>query len=433
MDPVKIAALELENVKRVRAVALEPAQDGLTVIGGRNGQGKTSVLDAIAWALGGGRRKPERATREGSATPAKLRVELSNGLIVERGGKNGDLRVTDPSGARAGQALLDSLVEELALDLPKFMAMSDREKADVLLGIAGVGDELAALDREIKALYDRRTYVGQDERSKRKVAEGMPSYAGVPDEPLSASDLIARQQGILAQNARNRALRERERETAEERRSLMEQLDRQRQDLVDRLAKADAAYAGAARAASGLEDLPTDEIERELRDIEETNEKVRSNQRRDEMAAQADALKESYDGLTRQIDGLRDRRTALLDGAGMPLPGLTVEDGRLIYGGSSWGDMSASEQLRVATAVVRAVKPECGFVLVDKLEQMDPQTLAEFGAWAESEGLQVIGTRVAVDDSCTVIIEDGYAREVGAPAAEPAGRPQKPTLTPGKF
>jgi hypothetical protein len=70
--------------------------------------------------------------------------------------------------------------------------------------------------------------------------------------------------------------------------------------------------------------------------------------------------------------------------------------------------MSGSEQLRVATAIVRALKPTCGFVLVDKLEQFDPQTLAEFGAWAQTEGLQIIGTRVGSDDSCQIIIEDGY-------------------------
>ena len=53
---VKINSLELENVKRIKAVQLEPAANGLTIIGGKNGQGKTSVLDAIAWALGGDRR-----------------------------------------------------------------------------------------------------------------------------------------------------------------------------------------------------------------------------------------------------------------------------------------------------------------------------------------------------------------------------------------
>ena len=90
-----------------------------------------------------------------------------------------------------------------------------------------------------------------------------------------------------------------------------------------------------------------------------------------------------------------------------------------MYGGAAWGEMSGSEQLRVATAIVRRVKPSCGFVLVDKLEQMDPQTLTEFGAWAEAQGLQVIGTRVATDETCTVIIEDGRAVAEVAPKKTP--------------
>lgn len=103
---VKISSLELENVKRVRAVRIEPTSDGLTVIGGRNNQGKTSVLDAIAWALGGNKRKPVNPNRDGAATPARLRVELDNGIVVERRGRTGALHVTDESGRKAGQALL---------------------------------------------------------------------------------------------------------------------------------------------------------------------------------------------------------------------------------------------------------------------------------------------------------------------------------------
>ena len=113
---VKITALEAENVKRVKAVAVEPAPDGLTVIGGRNGQGKTTVLDAIAWALGGDRYHPSEPHREGSVLDPRLKVELSNGITVERSGKNSSLKVTDPSGKRGGQQLLNSFVEQLAID-----------------------------------------------------------------------------------------------------------------------------------------------------------------------------------------------------------------------------------------------------------------------------------------------------------------------------
>ena len=69
--------------------------------------------------------------------------------------------------------------------------------------------------------------------------------------------------------------------------------------------------------------------------------------------------------------------------------------------------MSGSERLIVSTAIVRRLNPECGFVLLDKLEQMDMQTLAEFGQWLEAEGLQAIATRVSTGDECSIIIEDG--------------------------
>ena len=146
MDTVKISSLELENVKRIKAVRLVPTDKGLTVIGGDNGQGKTSVLDAIAWALGGDRFRPSTPNRDGSMVPPRIRIEMSNGLIVERSGKNSALKVTDPTGQRGGQQLLNSFVEELALNLPRFMEGSGKDKADTLLKIIGVGDQLRQLE-----------------------------------------------------------------------------------------------------------------------------------------------------------------------------------------------------------------------------------------------------------------------------------------------
>ena len=182
MESVKINAFELENVKRIRAVTLEPAANGLTVIGGNNNQGKTSILDTIAWTLGGDRYKPSNASRDGSAIPPRIRIILSNGLIVERSGKNSALKVTDPNGRRSGQQLLNSFIEELALNLPKFLEQSDREKANTLLQIIGVGDQLRELERKETETYNRRRLVGQEADRKKKFALEMPFY---PDAPMS--------------------------------------------------------------------------------------------------------------------------------------------------------------------------------------------------------------------------------------------------------
>lgn len=428
---VKITSFEAENVKRVKAVELKPSENGLTVIGGRNGQGKTSVLDAIAWALGGNRYKPSNAKREESTTDPRLRVELSNGIIVERKGANSALKVTDPSGHKSGQNLLDSFLEQLALDLPKFLNASDKEKAETLLKIIGIGDELETLEQQEQTLYNQRTTLGQFARQKRGAAEDMAYYPDAPTETISASDLIKEQQDILARNGENQRKRLHVQKIEQQCKDLSTQLAHLRQeqetltkrieDITCQYNTARYDYDQAQKSIAELADESTAEIEAKLQEIDAINTKVRTNAARENALAEADELDSQYKDMSEQIEAIRNKRISLLNGADLPLPGLSVEQGKLTFNNQLWDCMSGSEQLRVATAIVRALKPSCGFVLVDKLEQFDSQTLAEFGTWAQSEGLQVIGTRVGSDDACQIVIEDGYSKPAAMPASYPAG------------
>ena len=408
---VKINKLEIENVKRVKAVTIEPTSNGLTILGGNNNQGKTSVLDAIAWALGGNKYKPSKPARDGSMNPPTLRLELSNGLIVERKGKNSDLKVTDPSGQKAGQQLLDSFVEELALNLPKFIESSAKDKANTLLQIIGVGEKLWELDRKEERLYNERRTIGQIADQKKKYAAEQPQYPEAPNELVSIADLIHEQQEILARNGEN-AKKRQNRENIVNSLHLSEARLKQ---LKEQLAQEEATheslmsdYIAANKSIEDLVDESTEEIEESIANIEEINRKVRANLDKEKAEEDAKQYKSQYENLSKQIQDVRDERTSLLDSADLPLPGLSVEDGELVFEGQKWDNMSGSQQLRVATAIVRKLKPECGFVLLDKLEQMDIPTLTEFGKWLESEGLQAIATRVSSGEECQIIIEDGY-------------------------
>lgn len=408
---VKINKLEIENVKRVKAVTIEPTSNGLTILGGNNNQGKTSVLDAIAWALGGNKYKPSKPARDGSMNPPTLRLELSNGLIVERKGKNSDLKVTDPSGQKAGQQLLDSFVEELALNLPKFIESSAKDKANTLLQIIGVGEKLWELDRKEERLYNERRTIGQIADQKKKYAAEQPHFPEAPNELVSIADLIHEQQEILARNGEN-ARKRQNRENIVNSLHLSEaRLKQLREQLAQEEAVHDKLMGDYVEANKSIEDLvdeSTDEIESSIANIEEINRKVRANLDKEKAEEDAKQYSSQYDNLTKQIQDVRDERTSLLDSADLPLPGLSVEDGELVFEGQKWDNMSGSQQLRVATAIVRKLKPECGFVLLDKLEQMDIPTLTEFGKWLESEGLQAIATRVSSGEECQIIIEDGY-------------------------
>lgn len=398
---ITINKLEIENVKRIKAVKIEPSATGLTIIGGNNNQGKTSVLDAIAWALGGNKYKPSQAMREGSQVPPTLKITMSNGLIVERKGKNASLKVIDPNGQKGGQQLLDSFVEELAINLPKFMDSTPKEKADVLLEIIGVGDQLAELELKEKEIYNQRHAIGVIADQKEKFAKEMTYYPDAPKQLVSISELIQQHQAILAKNGENAQKRQNvERIRYDYNQSILE-VDRLRKLLADAEAKTNKLSEDLKIAntdAMDLHDESTAEIEANIADIDEVNRKVRANFDKDKAEEDAKQQREQYNILTNDIESIRQQKRDLLINADLPLEGLSVDDGKLLYLGQEWDNMSGSQQLIVATAIVRKLKPDCGFVLIDKLEQMDNITLEQFGKRLEQEGLQAIATRVSIGE-----------------------------------
>jgi DNA repair exonuclease SbcCD ATPase subunit len=413
----KIVRFEAENFKRIKAFVLEPSENGLTIIGGKNGQGKTSALETLIWGLGGDRKKPSEPRREDSVLPPLIKIEMKNGLHVERSGNNSSLKVIDPAGNKGGQQILNEFISELALDMPKFLQSSPREKAQTLLQIIGVGDKLYELENEEQQLYNQRHSIGQIADQKKKYAEELVSYPDAPAEIVSASELIRQQQDILAQNGENA------RKVAKWA-TLEAEADRIREEIKELLFKQKEIEGDleiAKLSAKDLEDISTKELERNIADIDEINRKVRANLDKEKAEEDAEEYSAQYIDLTEKIEAKRREKLNLLNGAELPLPGLSVEDGELTYKGYKWDNMSGSDQLKTATAIVRKVNPNCGFVLLDKLEQMDIDTLREFGAWLEAENLQVIATRVSTGPECSVIIEDGYAVD-----AETGELPEEP-------
>lgn len=401
---MKINRLEIENVKRIKAVKVEPKASGLTVIGGNNNQGKTSVLDSIAWALGGERYKPSQATREGSVIPPTLHIVMNNGLVVDRKGKNSTLKVTDPNGKKAGQQLLNEFVEQLALDLPKFMEASGAEKAKILLQIIGVGSQLTQLEQQEKELYQERLYIGRTADQKEKFAKEQPYYTDVPKDLISASELIYQQQEILARNGEN----QRKREQLHQLEQKYQRINEQMSTLLAEQKQVESDLEIARKSALDLHDESTEDLEQNISNIEEINRKVRANLDKEKAEDDAKTYRDQYNSLTKDLEDVRDKKTELLNAAELPLPELSVKEGELIYKGQKWDNMSGSDRLKVSTAIVRKLNPNCGFVLLDKLEQMDMKSLQEFGEWLEAEGLQAIATRVSTGDECSIIIEDGY-------------------------
>lgn len=336
--------------------------------------------------------------------PEKIHIVMNNGLVVERKGKNSALKVTDPNGQKAGQQLLNEFVEQLALDLPKFMEASGAEKAKILLQIIGVGPQLTQLEQQEKELYQERLYIGRTADQKEKFAKEQPYYTDAPKDLISASELIYQQQEILARNGEN----QRKREQLHQLEQRYQRINEQMANLLAEQKKVESDLEIARKSALDLHDESTEELEQNISNIEEINRKVRANLDKEKAEDDAKTYRDQYNSLTKDLEDVREKKAELLNAAELPLPELSVKEGELIYKGQKWDNMSGSDRLKVSTAIVRKLNPNCGFVLLDKLEQMDMKSLQEFGEWLEAEGLQAIATRVSTGDECSIIIEDGY-------------------------
>lgn len=408
-EPVKILCFSAGNFKALKAFYCEPKPEGLTVIGGGNGAGKSSCLDALAFAVGGARYRPSNPKREGAVGDTSLHVDLSNGLTVERKGKNLSLTVTDREGARHGQELLDAFISTIAIDLPKFYNASAKDKAHMILETLGIEEKLAELARREKEKYDTRTVVGREADRKQKAAEDMPWHEDAPEESVSVADLIKQQQEILSRNG----IRAEHKRNLESYKAKVADIDSrvkallgEKAELLDKINDVQCAVSNDGEEES------TAELEAQIADFEEMNRKVAENAERTRRLEEADALSDQRDALTKEIEEVRAERLALLKDADFPLDGLSVNDaGELVYNGQPWDCMSGSQQLIVSCAIASRINPTCRFVLMDKLEQLDLTTLKAFDDWLKTQDLQCIATRVSTGGECSLVIEDGEVKE----------------------
>jgi hypothetical protein len=433
-SPVVITSLEVQDFKRVQLVRYTPKASGLTVIGGRNSQGKSSTLDAVKMLFGGEKFTPSSPIHEGAAKSI-LTGTLSNGLSVKVSiTPNGAYyTITDPSGKKSGITLLKETVPQIALDLPAFLQASDKEKAKTLLKIIGV--DLTPFEERHAKLYKEREDFGRLRDRAKGHAESMPYNEAVGTELLTPADIMAELEKKVAVNARNRETRQKADQarvnikTQEERISAQQQLvDDLEKRLTDAKRELILREAGktalqdaldcALKGAAAVQDEDVTALKTRMAQIEDTNQEVRKNLEREKALAEAEGYAEEYRALSGQIEANQAEMRALLDGAEMPLDGLSVEGGALTYKGKAWDCMGDAERLKVATSIVRKVNPSCGFVLLDGLERMDIPTLETFGIWLQDQGLQVLGTKVSSGPECSIIIEDGRIAGEAEPEEE---------------
>ena len=410
-----IVELRAENVKRLRAVTIKP--DGsLVVIGGQNAQGKTSLLDSIAYCLGGKDLCPAEPLRRGE-DHGEVQVTLDDGMVIRRtftpsGG--GSLTVTGKDGARypSPQTLLNGLISKISFDPMEFMRMKPRDQAETVRKLVGL--DFTALDAKRQAAYDKRTTVNQEVARLQGALSKLPQTpAGTPEKETSIDELAAELERRRGQNALHAAAGAKLAGLRDEAVRLKKQIA----DLQAQLVRVQTDGKSAAEAYAAMTAADEQQVLGQLKTIQSTNAEVRSAAERAKLQKELDIQNATSLELTGSLADIDKEKAETLAKAKMPIDGMTFTDEGVRLNGLGLDQASSAEQLRTSVAIGIAMNPKFKVLPIRDGSLLDEKNLAMVAEMAAKAGGQIWIERVGKGAECSVVIEDGMV--VGAVAEKP--------------
>lgn len=300
---MKILQLTAENVKKLKVVEITPTTDFVQITG-KNGSGKTSVLDAIFWALGGKEGIQDKPIREG-AEKARIRLDLGDIVVERRFTQNGtSLTVENGEGARyqSPQAMLDGLIGELSFDPLAFAQMDARKQYDELKRVAKIEVDLDELERLNKADYDKRTEKNREVKELTARAGGFEFRFPETESPVDVSALIEQLQNAAQHNADIERRKERRADTAD----LIEEGKKDIAELERKLSSMREHVAGLEEKLANAEPLPdpinVDDLRSQIEEAQERNAEFTRRQEQKKLQEQAASAKTASEALTKAME-----------------------------------------------------------------------------------------------------------------------------------
>jgi len=431
---VKIKSASITDFMRAEKVELTPATE-LILIGGDNAQGKSSVVTALASALGGTKANVRTPVRKG-ADKAEVVVETDTGLKIRqyytKEGTYG-LKVTTAEGAEftKGAGHMAQFYNALSFDPLAFTRMDPAKQREIIQRLVGL--DFRALDAKRKTQFDlRRDFRREGERLEARL-KALPFHADAPEEELSFAEMTARLQEASEHNAgndRQRMQLVRIKEELERRDQALEAARLRVMDLEEqlRVARETLAQASSERnearsvlekkevEVQSLQDADTLPLREQIASAEDVNRMVRQNRERAELQAQFDQAKAEAKRCDDEIKRVDEEKEAQIQAAKFPLDGLGFDDSGVLLNGLPFEQASSAEQLRASIAIGLGMNPAMRVLLIRDGSLLDEKGIEILREMATQNDCQFVVERVGKKDPGAIVIEDG--KVLGAEATE---------------
>lgn len=413
---MNIVALQAENVKAIKAVRIEP-KGNLVEIAGKNGQGKSSILDAIWWALAGTRHIQSVPIRTGE-TKARIRLDLGELIVERRFSESGtSLAVENAEGARysSPQKMLDDLLGALSFDPLAFVGEKPANQFETLRETLGL--DFSEIDAEIGTTFERRAEANANGKELRAAIGKMEIVGEVPAEPIDTDDLAARIGKAADHNAdveRRRANRKNAEDACEDKMArvanLRAEADRLEAEVRETRRQIDAA--GALPLS-----IDVDDLREELATATQRNEAFKAWQLQQKMVDEADGHEARSKDLTTKLEALRQSKADMIAAADMPVEGLGFGDGIVTLDDVPFDQASTAQQLRASVVLAMAANPKLKVIRIKQGAFLDDDNLALIAEMAEERDYQIWIERVDSSGKVGIVIQDGEVVAVNERAA----------------
>lgn len=398
----KIIRLESTNYKRLKAVEIVPDPDGnLVIVAGKNGQGKTSILDSITAALGGvnGKTTP-KPIRDGEDR-AEIVLETEDMIITRKFTASGPtLLVKSRDGAvyPKGQAKLDDMLGRLSLDPLAFTQLSDRDQLAALLDLVKLPFDPDKLAAERKELFDERTEVNRELKNAKAAVAAIPVTKEMADlEPVSVTDLLKEFRDGQTLNHQIDVAR-----TARD--GWADKVERVKRELADAESQLKLAEE---RLASAPAKVDLEALQTQLDNAEQTNADVRLFESWIRASDELNEREAEAIELTAKLEAIDKQKAEGLAAAVFPVDDLGFDDTGVTYRGVPFKQASGAEQLRVSLAMAIALNPKLRVIRIADGSLLDSDNLALVESIARQHDFQVWIEMVGDGDGRGIVIEDG--------------------------
>lgn len=405
---MKIIELKAENIKKLKAIEIRPTENTV-VISGKNGAGKSSILDSIWYALTGkdSLKETSKPIREGT-DHASVTVDIGD-YVVTRSWTNNEtsyLKVENKEGARfnSPQQLLDGLIGELSFDPLEFARIEKKAQKEVLLKLLGLNSDVEKLDGQYQDIFNERTFIGRNfKASKAQFDDLVKPRETLPDKEISISELsnqlkAAMENNQAIDNIKNSVI------DCEEK---IKEIDEEIKNLNAEKEKVIFNLGNYKKHLEKAKVIPVQDLQDKIDNAGELNSEIRNAGIYHIKKSEVSKLEADYKDKSKELEAITAKKSELIKTAKMPIEGLSFDDEGVLFNAIPFSQLSAAEQLKVSLSIAMSMNPKLKVIRIMDGSLLDSGNMEIIKSMANENDFQVWIERVDESGKIGIYIEDG--------------------------